>query len=186
MITPFKGQELKEEAPAGTLEGGDPENAPGTGVGVGQSGDDWGDPRVSGALRQPSRCLLTQKGCRNGANLPMEEGPGLELRQENRGLKGFQGCDRDTWPEWQGPSRPRNCPGHRPRQSHQPGLQSCSHKASSSVQCVGGMRPLPAHPLHKEGHPLSKALFAERPPGLKGQQPEPQPASCHQGPCCLC
>ena len=28
----------------------------------------------------------------------MEEGPGLELRQENRGLKGFQGYDRDMWP----------------------------------------------------------------------------------------
>ena len=26
----------------------------------------------------------------------MEEGPGLELRKENRGLKGLQGCDRDT------------------------------------------------------------------------------------------
>ena len=77
-----------------------------------QSGDDWGDPRVPVALRQPSRCLVTQKGCRHGANLPMEEGPGLELRQENRGLKGFQGCDRDTWPEWQGPWRPWNCPGH--------------------------------------------------------------------------
>ena len=48
------------------------------------------------ALRQPSRGLLTQKGCRQAANLPMEEGPGLELRQENRVLKGFQGCDRDT------------------------------------------------------------------------------------------
>ena len=57
---------------------------PGLGLGV-QSGDDWGDPRVPGALRQPSRGLLTQKGCRHGANLPMEEGPGLELRQENRG-----------------------------------------------------------------------------------------------------
>ena len=88
--------------------------APGGGGG-GQSGDDWGDPRVPGALRQPSRGLLTQKGCRNGANLPMEEGPGLELRQENRGLKGFQGCDRDTWPEWQGPWRPWNCPGHLPK-----------------------------------------------------------------------
>ena len=54
------------------------------------------DFRVSVALRQPSRGLLTQKGCRHAANLPMEEGPGLELRQENRGLKGFQGCDRDT------------------------------------------------------------------------------------------
>ena len=80
-----------------------------------QSGDDWGDPRVPVALRQPSRCLLTQKGCRHGANLPMEEGPGLELRQENRGLKGFQGCDRDMWPEWQGPWRPWNCPGHLPK-----------------------------------------------------------------------
>ena len=29
----------------------------------------------------------------------MEEGPGLEQREENRGLKVFQGCDRDTWPE---------------------------------------------------------------------------------------
>ena len=46
---------------------------------------------------------------------PMEEGSGLELRQENRGLKGFQGCDRDTWPEWQGPWRPWNCPGHLPK-----------------------------------------------------------------------
>ena len=68
-------------------------------MGVGQSGDDgWGegDPRVPVALREPSRGLLTQKRCRHGANLPMEEGPGLELRQENRGLKRFQGCDRDT------------------------------------------------------------------------------------------
>lgn len=152
----------------------------------GQSGDDWGDPRVPGALRQPSRGLLTQKRCRHGANLPMEEGPGLELREENRGLKGFQGCDRDTWPEWQGPWRPRNCPGHRPRQSLQPGLQSCSHRASSWVPCVGGVRPLPARPLRRDSCPVSKGLFAERPPGLKGEQPEPQPASCHQGPCCLC
>ena len=60
---------------------------------VGQGG---GDSRVPVALRQPSRGLLTQKRCRHGANLPMEEGPGLELRQENRGLKGLQGCDRDT------------------------------------------------------------------------------------------
>ena len=73
------------------------------------------DSRVLGALRQPSRGLLTQKGCRHGDKLPMEEGPGLELRQENRGLKGFQGCDRDTWLEWQGPWRPRNCPGHLPK-----------------------------------------------------------------------
>ena len=58
-----------------------------------------GDSRVPVALRQPSRCLLTQKGCRHGANLPTEEGPGLELRQENQGLKRFQDCDRDTWSE---------------------------------------------------------------------------------------
>ena len=105
MITPFQGQELKEEAPAGLLGGDNPEDVPEIGVG-GQSGDDGGDPRVPGALRRPNRCLLTQKRCRHGANLPMEEGPGLALRQENRGLKGFQGCDRDTWPEWQGPWRP--------------------------------------------------------------------------------
>ena len=112
----------------------------------------------------------------------MEEGPGLELRQENRGLKGFQGCDRDTWPEWQGPWRPWNCPGHRPRQSHQPGLQSCSHRSSPRIQCLGGVRPFPAVPLLRDSCPVSKGLFAERPPELKGQQPEPQPASCHQGP----
>ena len=43
MITPFQGQELKEEAPAGPLGGDNPEDAPGTGVGGGQSGDDWGN-----------------------------------------------------------------------------------------------------------------------------------------------
>ena len=55
MITLFKGQELKEEAPAAPLGGDSPEDAPGTGVGAGvvvQSGDDWGDPRVPVALRQ--------------------------------------------------------------------------------------------------------------------------------------
>ena len=46
---------------------------------------------------------------------PVEEGPGLELREENRGLKVFQGCDRDTWPERQEPWRPWNCPGHLPK-----------------------------------------------------------------------
>ena len=35
MITPFQGQELKEEAPAGPLGGASPEDAPGTGVGAG-------------------------------------------------------------------------------------------------------------------------------------------------------
>ena len=135
------------------------------------------DFRVPLVLRQPSRGLLTQKGCRLGANTLMEEGPALELRQENRGLKRFQGCDRDTWPEWQGPWRPQNCPGHRPRQSRQPGLQSCSHRGSSRVQRVGGVRPLPAHPLLRDTCPVSKGLFAERPPGLRGQHPEPQPAS---------
>ena len=53
MITPFQGKELKEESPAGPLGGEHPEDAPGTGVGAGgQSGDDWGDPRVPVALRQ--------------------------------------------------------------------------------------------------------------------------------------
>ena len=45
-----------------------------------------GDPRVPGALRQPSRGLLTQKGCRHGANLPMEEGPGVELKKPHESL----------------------------------------------------------------------------------------------------
>ena len=152
----------------------------------GQSGDDWGDPRVPGALRQPSRGLVTQKGCRHGANLPMEEGLGLELRQENRGLKGFQGCDRDTWPEWQGPWRPRNCPGHLPKTV--PPARAAVLLTQGLLQrpVLGGVRPLPARPLRRDSRPLSKGLFAERPPGLKGKQPKPQPASCHQGPCCLC
>ena len=33
------------------------------------------------------------------ATFPMEEGPGLELRQENRGLKEFWSWGRDTRPE---------------------------------------------------------------------------------------
>ena len=69
-----------------------------------------------------------------------------------------------------------------PRQSCQPGLQSCSHRGSPRIQCVGGVKPLPAVPLLRDSCPVSKGLFAERPPELKGQQPEPQPASCHQGP----
>ena len=144
---------------------------------VGQGG---GDSRVPVALRQPSRGLRTQKGCRHGANLPMAEGPGLELRQENKGLKGLQDCDRDTWPEWQGPWRPWNCPSHCPGQSCQPGLQSCSHRGSSRVQCGGSEAP-PSPPPLRDSCPVSKGLFAERPPGWKGQHPEPQPASCHQG-----
>ena len=72
-----------------------------------------------------------------------------------------------------------------PKQSHQPGLQSCSHRGSSRAQC-GGSEALPARPLLRDSCPVSKGLFAERPPGLKGQHPEPQPASCHQGPCLLC
>ena len=74
---------------------------------------------------------------------PMEEGPGLKLRQENRGLKGLQGCDRDTWPEWQGPWRPRNCPGHLPKAVPLSRaavlLIGTAHRdsGSSRVQCVG-------------------------------------------------
>ena len=68
---PFYEQELKEEAPAGPLGGDNPENAPGTGAGVrGCRVMTGGGSRIPVALRQPSRCLLTQKGCRLGANLP--------------------------------------------------------------------------------------------------------------------
>ena len=141
----------------------------------------WGDSRVPVALRQPSRGLLTQKGCRHGANLPMEEGPGLELRQENRALKGFQGCDGDTWPEWQGPWRPWNCPGHLPKTV--PPARAAVLLTQGLLQgpVLGGVRPLPAHSLLRDSCPVSKGLFAERPPGWKGQHPEPQPTSCHQG-----
>ena len=92
VITPFQGQELREEAPAGPLRGANPEDAPRTGVGArGQSGDDWGDPRVSGALRQPSRCLLTQKGCRHGANLPHGRGAWTGMETGEQGPKGVSG-----------------------------------------------------------------------------------------------
>ena len=112
---------------------------------------------------------------------PMEEGPGLELRQENRGLKGLQGCDRDTWPEWQGPWRPQNCPGHLPKTV--PPARAAVLLTQGLLQgpVLGGVRPLPAHSLLRDSCPVSKGLFAERPPGRKGQHPEPQPASCHQG-----
>ena len=40
MITPFQGQELKEEAPAGPLGGASPENAPGT----------WGEGGAGGRV----------------------------------------------------------------------------------------------------------------------------------------
>ena len=73
---------------------------PGLGWGWGgQSGDDWGDSRVPVALRQPSRCLLTQKGCRHGANLPHGGGAWAGTETGEPGLKRFQDCDRDTWPE---------------------------------------------------------------------------------------
>ena len=134
------------------------------------------------ALRQPSRCLLTQKRCRHGANFPMEDGPGLELTQENRGLKGFQGCDRDTWPEWQGRTLETMELPRSPAQGS-PASQGCSpaHTGAPPGSSVGGVRPLPACPLLRDSCPVSKGLIAERSPGLKGQQPEPQPASCHQG-----
>ena len=71
VITPFQGQELREEAPAGPLGGASPEDALGLWRGWGeQTGVDWGHSRVPGALRQSSRCLLTQKGGRHRANLP--------------------------------------------------------------------------------------------------------------------
>ena len=70
-----------------------------------------------------------------------------------------------------------------------PASQGCSpaHRDCSQGQWLlqgpvcGGVRPLSACPLLRDSCPVSKGLFAERPPGRKGQRPEPQPASCHQG-----
>ena len=64
-----------------------------------------------------------------------------------------------------------------------PASQGCSpaHTGAPPGSSVGGVRPLPARPLLRDSCPVSKGLFAERPPGRKGQHPEPQPASCHQG-----
>ena len=56
-----------------------------------QSGDDWGDSRVPVALRQPSRCLLTQKECSHGANLP--HGGGVWTGTET-GEQGSEGVSR--------------------------------------------------------------------------------------------
>ena len=69
-----------------------------------------------------------------------------------------------------------------------PTSQGCSpaHTGAPPGSSVWGVRPLPAHSLLRDSCPVSKGLFAERPPGRKGQHPEPQPASCHQGPCHLC
>ena len=144
----------------------------------GQSGDDGGgrDPRVPVALRQPSRGLLTQKGGRHGANLPMEEGPGLELRQENRGLKGFQAV---TGTRGQSGRDPGDHGIAQVTAQDSPSSQGCrpAHTAVPPGSSVGRVRPLPACPLLRDTCPVSKGLFAERPPGLKGQHPEPQPAS---------
>ena len=84
-------------------------------------------------------------------SFPMEEGPGLELRQENRGLKGFQGCDRDMWPEWQGPWRPWNCPGHLPKTVPPVRVAVLLTQGLLQGPVSGGVRPLPAHPLLREG-----------------------------------
>ena len=64
-----------------------------------------------------------------------------------------------------------------------PTSQGCSpaHTGAPPGSSVRGVRPLPARPLLRDSCTVSKELFAERPPGRKGQQPEPQPASCHQG-----
>ena len=57
----------------------------------GQSGDDRGDSRVPVALRQPSRGLLTQKGCSDGANLPHGGGAGTGTERGEQGPKGASG-----------------------------------------------------------------------------------------------
>ena len=48
------------------------------------------------APRQPSKCLLTQKGCRHGAHLPHGGGAGMELREGGRGPKGVSGLGQGT------------------------------------------------------------------------------------------
>ena len=127
----------------------------------GQSGDDGGGryPRVPVALRQPSRGHLTQKGGRHGANLPMEEGPGLELRQENRGLKGFQAVT-----------------GTRGQSGRDPGdhgiAQVTAQDSPSSQGCS---------PAHTGAPPGSSVWGSEAPPSLpppQGQLP------CFQGTIC--
>ena len=153
---------------------------------LGAAGVGGRDCRVPVALRQPSRCLLTQKGCRHGAIRPHGGGAwaGSERGKQGRkrwfravtGTRGQRGRD----PGDHGIAQV-TCP----RQSCQPGLQSCSHRGSSRAQCGRSEAP-PSPPPPQDSCPVSKGLFAERPPGLKGQHPEPQPASCHQGPCHLC
>ena len=95
MITPFKGQEMKEEAPDGPLGGDNPEDAPGTWVGAGgrgaQSGDDWGEPRAPVAPRQPIRGLLTQKRHRHGANLRHGGGAWTGTETGEQGPEGVSG-----------------------------------------------------------------------------------------------
>ena len=131
--------------------------------------DPGGDSRVPVALRQPSRCLLTQKGYRHGAK-PKQ---GFRAVTGTCGQSGRDSGDHGI--------AQVTCP----RQSRQPGLQSCSHRASSRVQCVGGVRPLQPAPPQGQLPSFQRTICREA-PGLKGQHPEPQPASCHQGPGHLC
>ena len=71
----------------------------------------------------------------------MEEGPGLELRQENRGLKGFQAVTGTRGQSGRDPGDHGIAQVTCPRQSRQPGLQSCSHRGSSRVQSWGSEAP---------------------------------------------
>ena len=50
-----------------------------------------GGSRIPAALRQPSRCLLTQKGCRLGANLPHGGGAWTGTETGEQGPKGVSG-----------------------------------------------------------------------------------------------
>ena len=111
MITPFKGQEMKEEAPDGPLGGDNPEDAPGTWVGArGRGaiprhlivlygspthGTFWGDSPPSGGLDSEFR-QQHQVGGWLGPFLcpPLTENPFLPLllnpQRNHRGRKRLQ------------------------------------------------------------------------------------------------
>ena len=145
-----------------------------------------GYSRVPVGLRQPSRCLLTQKGCRHGANLPHGGGAWAGTETGEQGPKRVLELGRGHMARVAGTTETVELPRSPAQGSPASQGYSPAHTGAPPGSSVGGVRRLPACPLLRDSCPVSKGLFAERPPGLKGQHPEPQPASCHQGPGHLC
>ena len=115
------------------------------------------------ALRQPSRCLLTQKGCRHGANLPHGGGAWTGTETGEQGPTGVSGLCQGPVAREAGTLETMELP-RSPAQGS-PTSQGCSpaHTGAPPGPSVGGVRPLPARPLLRGSCPVSKGLFVESP-----------------------